>query len=63
MKQKQDGKRIAEYNQETEDDIRKLLRDKGAGGAGNHEPPVDIEERGLAAGLEAGKPPKPAGTP
>jgi hypothetical protein len=51
MKQKQDGKRTPEYVDETEDEIRRLVEDKGAGGKGLHETAEDAALRGVTPGL------------
>ena len=53
MKQKQDGKAVAAYVEETEEDIAKLVSRKGDGGAGNHEALSDAERRGITPELAA----------
>ena len=51
MKQKQDGKGVADYVAETEDDIAKLVSEKGAGGRGIHELPGDAAAHGVTPEL------------
>ena len=47
MKQKQDGKGVAEYVAETEEDIEKLVTERGEGGQGIHESLEDAELKGI----------------
>jgi hypothetical protein len=51
MKFKQDGQGVAEFVEETEEDIRKLTKARGKGGKGLHESALDAQLRGITPEL------------
>ena len=53
MKSKQDGQGVADYVAETEEDIARLVAEKGRGGKGLHETTVDAALRGVTPDLAA----------
>jgi hypothetical protein len=57
MKDKQDGRGIPDYDAETEDDIRRIVRDIGKGGTGLHESKSDAARRGITPATTPGSPP------
>ena len=56
MKDKQDGLGIPDYDAETEEDMRRIVREIGKGGTGLHESMADAAARGITPATTPGSP-------
>jgi hypothetical protein len=51
MKNRSDGERVPEYQEETRRDINRIVRDLGQGGTGLHQSSEDAARRGVTPDL------------
>ena len=51
MKNKHDGERVPDYQEETRRDINRIVRDLGPGGTGLHQSSEDAARRGVTPDL------------